>query len=381
MKVIQIVPGILEQASGTSYSVPTLCETLYDLGVDLELHVNSGKRPLSASYPFRSHGCWKWPPRLDISPRMKRALKETVSHFDIVHNHGLWNMANIYAGQAARDANCKLIISPRGTMNPNAWKKARLKKTIIWFLKQHRMLKDAACFHATSFEEYRAIRNVGFKSPIAVIPNGVTIPDISKNKLREKSPRQMRRLLFISRITPIKCVDNLLQAWSVVQNDYTEWELHITGVDDRGHAGRMKTLAKRLGVKRVRFTGPVYGVDKTQAFLNADLFVLPTRSENFGIVVAEALGHGIPVITTKGAPWKGIEIYGCGYWIDVGVEPLVIAMKNAMRKKKDELDEMGQRGRAWMQRDFTWPNIGKQMLGVYRWLLKGGNKPDCVYCH
>lgn len=378
MKVIQIVPGILEQASGTSYSVPALCGVLSNQGMDLELHVNSGNKPLEVSYPFHSHGCWKWPPRLDISPQMRKALKKAASCADIVHNHGLWNMANIYAGRAARDEHCKLIISPRGTLNSNALKKSRWKKKIIWLLRQRRMLKNAVCFHATSPEEYKAIRNAGFEAPIAIIPNGIDIPDLSEASPGETPPRRMRRLLFLSRITPVKCIDHLLEAWSVVHNDFTEWELHVTGVDDRGHEGRMKALAQRLEVKRVSFTGPVYGADKSRAFLEADLFVLPSCTENFGMAVAEALAHGVPTIVAKGAPWQGLETRDCGWWIDIGVKPLIECLCFALTESPEILREKGTRGREWMKLDFCWSGIGEKMRKTYEWIFKDGDVPGWV---
>ncbi len=376
MKVVQIVPGIHQEASGTSHSVPALCQALANKNIDLELHVNNGHKPGGASYKFYAHGCWNCPPRLDWSPKMRRAAREAARGADILHSHGLWNMANIYAGWAARETNCRLVISPRGTLSYHAMNLSRWKKMIIWYTWQRRVLHGAVCFHATSLAEYEAIRQMGLRAPVAMIPNGVGLPAIAPGPTEKKDG--IRRLLFLSRITPIKKIDNLLKAWLAIQGQHPDWELHITGVDDRGHESRMKMLARQLGVERVTFTGPVYGKDKTRTFLEADLFVLPTASENFGMAVAEALAHGVPVIVTKGAPWAEIESHQCGWWIDIGVAPLVAILRQVFGESRKSLALSGANGRKWMEREFSWPRVGDRMLMTYNWLLYGGTVPKWV---
>ena len=127
----------------------------------------------------------------------------------------------------------------------------------------------------------------------------------------------------------------------------------------------------------MEYLGEVDGEAKTRAYLDADVFVLPTFSENFGVVVAEALAHGLPVITTRGAPWADLETYGCGWWVDIGVEPLVQALREAMALSDDERRAMGERGRDYVRR-YDWDNIGQQTIDVYRWVLGQGPQPDCV---
>ena len=126
------------------------------------------------------------------------------------------------------------------------------------------------------------------------------------------------------------------------------------------------------------FVGSVDGAEKAALYHSADLFVLPTFSENFGVVIAEALACGLPVITTKGAPWQGLETHLCGWWVDVGVEPLVDALQRAFRTPDSELKAMGERGRVYAENSFAWPKIAEQTLDVYRWVLGQGEKPNCV---
>jgi glycosyltransferase involved in cell wall biosynthesis len=188
----------------------------------------------------------------------------------------------------------------------------------------------------------------------------------------------MRTLLFLGRIHPIKGLDVLLRAWRATQQRFGEWRLIIAGPDNDGHLTRMQTLASDLKLERVYFVGPLYGRDKWLAYGNSDLFVLPTHSENFGLAVAEALAAGIPVIVTRGAPWEGLRKYQAGWWIDIGLEPLVAAFEEAFNLPEERLCWMGNNGRAWMQRQFSWNAIGLEMANVYRWLCGQGDRPASV---
>jgi len=141
----------------------------------------------------------------------------------------------------------------------------------------------------------------------------------------------------------------------------------------------MVELGRTLGLQRVTFKGEVLGSEKEAAYQSSDLFVLPTNTENFGIVVAESLANGTPVIVSKGAPWSGLEPRRCGWWVDNDEESFTAALCRAMRLPLAELEEMGRRGRVWMEKDFGWDLLAHRMLSAYEWLLRGGTKPDMVY--
>jgi glycosyltransferase involved in cell wall biosynthesis len=140
----------------------------------------------------------------------------------------------------------------------------------------------------------------------------------------------------------------------------------------------MEALGAELRLERVVFRGPLFGDDKLRAYREANLFMLPSHSENFGMTVAEALAAGTPAIVTKGAPWGGLVKQGAGWWIDIGVDPLVACLEQALATTPTRLAEMGQAGRVWMLRDYSWERIGALLLEVYRWLLEGGETPQCV---
>jgi glycosyltransferase involved in cell wall biosynthesis len=318
----------------------------------------------------------RFPYRLGRSPEMYRWLRSEVASqaVAIVHSHSAWMMPNVYPGWVTRDGDARLVVSPRGTFSKWALGRSRPVKLLFWNTLQRRAIAHAGLFHATAESECADIRRLGFRQPIAVVPNGVDIPDIAPG------PRgDAKTLLFLGRVHPKKGVDLLLEAWVRLQGAHSDWRLRIVGPGDAGYMRRLAGLAASLGAERVTFAGPLYGRDKTEAYRAADLFVLPTHSENFGMAVAEALAAGCPVVTTKGAPWSELAGYGAGWWVDIGVEPLQRALEEAMAREPRALVEMGARGRSWMERDFSWDRIAAQMIDAYRWIREGGARPAWVH--
>lgn len=374
-RIIQTVPAISNEASGPSYCVVHLCEALIANGVDTTLAALNWETIAREPRFLRTFRLGAGPRRLGRSPEMKQWLSTMAASqsVDLIHNHSLWMMPNIYPGQVAKRHNIPFMVTPHGTLSEWAMKSGAPVKRIFWPLLQRPALTATTCFHATAMSEYEDIRRMGFHQPVAIIPNGIDIPD-----LHPSVEKNNKTLLFLSRIHPQKGLDMLLPAWQVVQKRFAEWKLRIVGPGNAGYLNQMKQMAADLNLERIEFTGPLFGSQKWQAYREADLFVLPTYSENFGIAVAEALAAGTPAIVTKGAPWEGLEIYNCGWWIDIGVDPLVACLEDALSRSNDELDEMGLRGRSWMEVEYSWNEIGRKMAETYEWILDGGAKPAWV---
>jgi glycosyltransferase involved in cell wall biosynthesis len=292
---------------------------------------------------------------------------------EIIHSHGLWMMPNVYPGIVAKRHDVPLVISPRGALSEWAFQHGAVIKPLFWFLVQKPALTATSCFHATSESEYKAIRRMGFRQPIAIIPNGIDIPAFAR-----KRSQHHRTLLFLGRVHPSKGLDMLLPSWQAVQKRFPDWRLKIAGPDNGGYLSKMQHLAAQLHLERIEFVGALKGKQKWQAYQEADIFVLPTYSENFGMTVAEALAAGLPAIVSKGAPWEGLEQKKAGWWIDVGPDPLVTCLNHALSQPPDTLAEMGERGRAWMQAEFSWKQVAAMMDQTYLWILKGGTAPDWV---
>jgi glycosyltransferase involved in cell wall biosynthesis len=143
----------------------------------------------------------------------------------------------------------------------------------------------------------------------------------------------------------------------------------------------MVELAAGLKLERVVFRGALFGEDKLRAYRAASLFVLPTHSENFAITVAEAMAAGTPVIVTVGAPWSALPREGAGWWIDIGVEPLIACLEEALALAPERLTQMGATARHWMIRDYSWQHIAERCAVTYRWLVQGGDVPEWVRLH
>lgn len=264
-------------------------------------------------------------------------------------------------------------------IDPWAIATKRWKKAVAWKIFQQRILDTASLLIATSEFEYAGIRGAGLKNPVAIIPNGISLDYTQNNsmQLRSDSRNARRTVLFLSRIHPKKGVLNLLDAWATVVD--RGWRLVIAGPDDDGHLGVVLERIQKLGLtESVLYAGAVEGEAKNALYRKADLFVLPTYSENFGLVVAEALAQGVPVITTKGAPWRDLETYHCGWWVDVGVEPLITALRDAMARSDGERQAMGEAGRSYVRR-YDWEQIAFQMRETYAWVLGQRGKPEWVY--
>jgi glycosyltransferase involved in cell wall biosynthesis len=300
----------------------------------------------------------------------RREVDQVGSPPAVVHDHGLWLPVNRASSHAARRNRWPRIISLRGMLSEWALGQSRRKKRFAWFLYQRRDLDRARAIHTTSAMELQELRNAGVRVPAAVIPNGVQVPlDIPEDTRRTK------RLLFLSRIHPKKGVDHLLEAWEAV--DSSGWTLTIAGPAEDGKlADRVRQAAARD--QSVEVIGAVDDRAKWDLYRSADLFVLPTLSENFGIVIAEALAAGVPVITTKAAPWEELESHDCGCWIDPGAEPLVAALRDAMARSDAERQAMGARGRKLVEENYSWENVAEQMIEVYEWMLGRRSMPDCV---
>ena len=375
MRVIHTLSAIGIEASGPSYSVPRLCEALIRAGVETTLAVLDWIPGISALDYVKRFPLGFGPRRLGRSPAMARWLVERVrrGEVQVLHNHGLWMMPNVYPGWARKAGEVRLVVSPRGMLSEWALNHHGLRKRVLWLLLQRQTLERADCFHVTAESEVEEVRRLGFRQPVAVLPNGIDVPPYEK-----PTPGPRRRLLYLGRIHKKKGIDLLLKAWRAVAPKFPEWELIIAGPDDGGYLGEMRRLAADLGLERVSFPGPVYGDDKLRMYRAADLYVLPTYSDNFALTVAEALAAGTPAIVSQGAPWSGLEKEGAGWWVEIGVDPLVAALETALAEPPEVLRAMGARGREWMVRDLSWEAIGRQMASVYRWLCGQGERPPCV---
>jgi glycosyltransferase involved in cell wall biosynthesis len=380
LKVIQIVASVADEAAGPSYSVPRLASAVAGAGAGVSLWAlgaPGATGPHLTDVAFRAfrQTATGVPVlgRLRLSTDLDQALRAAAPDVDVMHTHGLWLMPNISPAQIARRAGKAFVLSPRGMLGAAALRFSRRRKQLVWALMQKQAAASAAMLHATSHEECEEIRAMGLVNPVAVIPNGIDVPPLSR-----PAPGAVRTVLSLGRVHPKKGLDRLIRAWSQLGPEAEGWRLRIVGPSEGGCADDLRALTHALGLQTVVVENSLFGEAKLAAYREADLFALPTLNENFAMTVAEALAAGTPVISTKGAPWAGLEVEGCGWWVDHGEAAMAAALTNAMMRPREDLAAMGERGRAWMQRDFSWDRIGRDMLEAYRWIRLGGDRPATV---
>lgn len=293
---------------------------------------------------------------------IRQCLNE--EELDIVHLHGTWSPILAIAASMAHLRNIPFVVSPHGCLEPWALGHRKLKKQLALAVYQRRILRNASMLVATADKELKSIRAVGLTGPVAVLPNGVDL--VAEPK---KCFSNGRKILFLSRIHPQKGLGDLVMAWARVRQP--EWRIVIAGPSAGGYEDEIKVLIRKLGFEDdFDFPGLVLGEKKERCFAEADVFVLPTYSENFGIAVAEALARGIPVITTTGAPWQELETHRCGWWVTPGVDGVATGLAAAMAMSRDALAEAGARGKKLVEEKYSWDQIGRDALRASEWMLR-----------
>jgi len=302
---------------------------------------------------------------------IRRCLTE--AHFDVVHLHGTWSPILAVAAYMARSKNIPFIASPHGCLEPWALGHRKLKKQVALAVYQRRVLENASLLVATAGQELASIRGLGLAGPVAVVPNGVEL--VAEPK---RCAGSSRKILFLSRIHPQKGLGDLVIAWARVRQP--GWRLVIAGPSKGGYEKEIKSLTRKLGIEEdFEFLGLVVGKKKERCFSEADVFVLPTYSENFGIAVAEALARGLPVITTTGAPWQELETYQCGWWVAPGVNGIAGALSDVLAMPREILQCMGARGKILVEQKYSWELIGRNALHAAEWVLnKRLNRPEYI---
>ena len=387
MRVIQIVAGVIAQASGPAYCVPGIVRGLCSSNVDAIVYTPGNCPPRDMGFPlkmFLRTPLEKKLSSLGTCKGLYRGLIGALPDVDIVHTNGLWMLTTVYPAWAFRHirlrggrCDAKFVISPHGAFAAWALRKGWLKKKVFGYLLQNNVLRKADMFHATSVKEYEEIRAVGYRQPVAIVPFGMDMPDV-KSHVKEDGER-IRKILFFGRLHKVKGIDRLIRAWGEVARE--GWELVIAG-PDCGMLEELKEIVAERKLPRVSFMGEINGHAKYEFLAGGDIYVLPSDTENFGVTVTEALVSGTPVIASQGTPWQGLERERCGKWVPIGVEPLAVALKEMMAMSDEERAAMGARGREWIRRDFSWKGIGAKMKAAYEWLLapEKVERPEWVVC-
>jgi glycosyltransferase involved in cell wall biosynthesis len=357
VKVFLAGTSLLPDYGGPAFSVSRLATALAEAGAEVGLWASDQSAPMTPLLSAESS-----------VQRLTGTEAEALHSFgkvDVLHDNGIWLPHNHRLAELAVRRGIPRVVSTRGMLEPWAMNHKRWKKSLAWWLYQRRDLKRARCHHTTAETEARHVERLGLGVPLCVIPNGVDVPPQVARAEGKSEDRGGRKIaLFLSRIHPKKGLPMLIEAWARVRPD--GWHLQIAGPDEAEHRAEVQNAVFAAGLSDVVFfVGPIEGEKKESTFFNADLFVLPTYSENFGIVVAEALAHGLPVLTTTGAPWPTLPERGCGWWVDATVEGIAKGLRQATSYDPETLYAMGRKGREWVRTEFGWERVAKEVIATY----------------
>lgn len=359
MRILHCTDTLSPDSGGPARSAPQLALAQAEIGHQVGIWTPQGS---TESFPDLSS---------EQSSKIERVsgnLSVAIDHFgrpDVIHDHGIWKPCHRRVARFCKQSKIVRVVSPRGMLEPWALNHKRLKKQIAMSLYQMKDLLSADGFHATAESEANHIRSLGVTKAILAVPNGVSLPMIAHKK---SGVEHERSVLFLSRIHPKKGLPLLVDAWKIVQP--AGWSMKVVGPPEDGYDRFLKRQVKQAALEGVwSFEPPVEGPAKWAAMSKADLFVLPSYSENFGNVVAESLACGTPVITTTGTPWEGLPEHQCGWWVEPEVDELAAALTEAVALSDEERQEMGARGREWMAQDFTWPAVGHKTIQFYQGLI------------
>ena len=354
MKVVHYIASIDKSAGGTTEYMRLLSKAL---NKDTSFIIATGisEQPINidgVSIKFFNGNMLRW---FSLLKEFRVFLKNEKP--DVVHINGIWSPQNWGFQKAAQELKIKVVLSPHGMLESWIIQHNPLKKKVALFLFQHKAIKKVDHIHATAQMEKDSIRRLKFDNNITIIPNGI---DLGESVI-EKEYYGTKKMVFLSRIHPKKGIEILLEAWR--NCDTKGWTLEIAGNGDENYISGLVESAQDL--ENVHFVGALYEDEKWNFLRSADVMVLPTHSENFGIVVAEALAVGVPVITTTGTPWEDLENHKCGWWIDLSVENVQSTLVEVFNTSTDKLHRMGFNGKKLVKEKYDIKAIGKTMIELY----------------
>jgi glycosyltransferase involved in cell wall biosynthesis len=365
MRVTHIVPSLEARHGGPSKAVPPLAAALAGLGHEVELlstgPVAETRKNESLTVRIFPRGR---PASLCPSPGLRAHLR--TQDCDCLHSHGLWLRTLHYAHQRASALGAPLVIAPRGMMSHWSWRHHRWKKRLAEKFVHPGAFAAASGWHATSPSEADDIRACGFNQPICVAPNGVTPPDPAavaqaEAHWREACPAAFTRptALFYSRFHRKKRVLELIDLW--LAHAPRDWLLLLVGIPQEYSVNILaRYIHQQSGTGRIQVFD---GSHRPMPYPAASLFLLPSHSENFGLAVAEAMAHGLPVVVTDRMPWEALNQHQIGWC--VSWEQYARTLRTVLDESPESRRDRGLAARDWVLAEFSWEKSAQLLVEFY----------------
>jgi glycosyltransferase involved in cell wall biosynthesis len=374
MKVLTFVSSIDLSSGGPSRSVPMLVKGLAELGVDITLMTIRSEN-------MNVHALEGTTAKLKVlEPSFTRKeiaqyLKEEKYH--LIQIQSMWDWPYHKVMVEARRQNIPYIVTPRGMLEPWSLSQKKWKKKLAWWLYQRNDVQKSVCVFTTAKMEADHVNDLGITTCKSVIPNGIETDGYPCKTAIEGVKKQV---LFLSRVHVKKGIELLFEAWKRIHPENTDWQLLVIGNGEAEYIHSLENRVESLGMKDcIKILPPVFGDAKIKVYQESALFCLPSFSENFGMVIAEAMSCGTPVITTTNCPWNILNDTKTGWCIDLSVDNLEHALREAMTMSSVDLYAMGQKASKLIYENFDYRSVTLKILRLYEWLLNGGEKPEFIY--
>lgn len=374
MRVLHVIPSAAPRDGGPAVAVRAMARTLAARGLEVTVATTDAGLAIppgaAAGAPVWEEGAeyryfsaslrsgWK------LSRPLSRWLHAHVGSYDAVHVHALFSYPTIPACRAAEAAGVPFVLRPLGTLDPWSLRRHAWKKRPYLALIERRHLRAASAIHATSAAEADAVAALGYADRVRTIPLGVDAPPPPPRE--PPAAGAPLRLLFLSRVHPKKGLPLLLAAMAGASGEI-DARLTVAGTGAPGYLREMEALCHRLGLSgRVRFAGHLEGAGKEAALREADVFVLPSYQENFGIAVAEAMAAGLPVLVSDQVGIaEEVREAGAGLVVPAEAEAIAGALSSLAARPAARI-AMGAAGARLARERFSWDRTADGLVELYR---------------
>jgi len=373
MRALHVIPSIAPRYGGPSSAVVGMSNALLREQVGVQIATTDADGPTRLPVPHGTCVEWAGVPTLFFPRQWSEAFKysrplggwleEHVAEFDVVHVHAVFSHACLAASSACRRQRVPYIVRPLGTLDPWSLQQKRVRKRVLWHFGVQRMLEDAAAIHYTTSSEKRLAESALPVERGVVIPLGVDETLFEWSGSKTDPPY----VLVLGRLHPKKGIEALVEVFLEVTQQLPQWKLMIVGDGDAHYVSKLHDYVTRLDAdERIVFRGWLQGPDKTAALGGAALLALLSWQENFGLVVAEALASGTPVLVSTHVNLADeIEAAGAG-WIVPTDRNIVRRTLDSILRDEAERARRGQAGRALAQAGFRWHSVARQINQLYQ---------------